>query len=129
MHRSNKQRRMNKTFTVLTNEHCTPSPVAQDKQLELGLPKISPLSAVSSSDDRFRTFTKRKIQEPSDTVIVNPYQQRYFDSPTMITMDEDDEDVDIPVLRCSNKRSNLPDMEPSLDESDLADLLVFTNRE
>jgi hypothetical protein len=104
---------MNTTFTVLTNEHCTPSPVAQDKQ----------------SDDRFRTFTKRKIPELPDTVIVNPYQQRYFDSPTMITMDEDDDDVDIPVLRCSNRRSILPDIESSLDESDLTDLLAFTNRE
>lgn len=118
---------MNKTFTVLTNEHCTPSPVAQDKQSDWGLHKISPLSVVSSSDDRFRTFTKRKIQEQPDTVISNPYQQRYFDSPTMITMDEDEDDI--PVLRCSNKRSILPDIEPSLDESDLSDLLVFTNRE
>ena len=60
--------------------------------------------------------------------IVNQNQQRYFDSPTMITLDDDDDDDYIPLSRCSNRISIPAAAEPSLNETDLSDLLIFTNR-
>jgi hypothetical protein len=99
---------MNKTFTVLSNKYCSShNDIEQDQ----------------SNDNRFCTFTKYKIKEQPTTVIVN--QQRYFDSPTMISLDDDDDEI--PISRCSNKPSATT-AEPSLNETELSDLLVFTNR-
>lgn len=108
---SKKQRMMNKTFTVFTNQHYSSDNDVEQEQQE----NISP----SWNDNRFATFTKCKIQ-PQD-------RARYFDSPTIITLDEDDDDRDIPVSRCSNKTSAVG-AEPNLNETDLSDLLIFTNR-
>ena len=117
MHLSKKQRIMNKTFTVLTNQYCS-----SDNEFDQVLEKNSSLN-----DNRFCTFTKCKIKHQPTTDSVLPNQARYFDSPTMITLDDDD-DRDIPVSRCSNKTSATPAAEPSLNETDLSDLLIFTNR-
>lgn len=107
---SKKQRIMNKTFTVFTNQHCSSN---NDLEQE----NISP-SSPTLNNNRFATFTKCKIKRQD--------QVRYFDSPTMITLDDDD-DRDIPVSRCSNKTS-AAGAEPNLNETDLSDLLIFTNR-
>ncbi|CAF3585561.1 unnamed protein product [Rotaria sordida] len=127
MHLSNKQRLMNKTFTILSNKYNN---VEQD-QSNCILENISQLSK-TLDNNRFCTFTKYKIkqQHQPTTVIVNQHQQRYFDSPTMITLDDDDDDDDnnIPLIRCSNnKKSITTNSEPSLDDTELSDLLIFTN--
>ncbi|CAF3399017.1 unnamed protein product [Rotaria sp. Silwood1] len=123
MHLSNKQRLMNKTFTILTNKYN----VEQDQSNSI-LENINQLST-TLDNNRFCTFTKYKIKQQPTTVIVNQHQQRYFDSPTMITLDDnDDDDNDIPLIRCSNnKRSINTNLEPSLDDTELSDLLIFTN--
>ncbi len=121
MHLSNKQRIMNKTFTVLTNKYCSSD---NDFEQEQSLENISQLSP-TSNNNRFCTFTKYKIKQQATSVVVNQNQQRYFDSPTMITLDDNDDDI--PVSRCSNKTSIIA--EPSLNETDLSDLLIFTNRQ
>ncbi len=125
MHRSNKQHVMNKTFTVLTNEHCLFYENLKYDELT-GIAENSSQLLSTSNNARFRTFTKYKIKEKPDTVFVNQHQQRYFDSPTMITLDDED---DIPVVRCSNRTSNTAGPESIVDETELSDLLVFTNRE
>ncbi|UJR28161.1 hypothetical protein I4U23_009415 [Adineta vaga] len=128
MHLSNKQRVMNQTYTILSNRHCSShNDVGEDQTY----PISENLTQLSSTLDnnRFCTFTKYKIKQSPSTVIVNEHQQRYFDSPTMIVPDDDDND-DIPISRCSNKTSftNTSVMiEPNLDETELSDLLVFTN--
>lgn len=126
MHLSNKQRTMNKTFTVLTNRYCSSDNDLEQEQANCISKSISPLPA-TSNNNRFCTFTKYKIKHQPTIVAVNQNQPRYFDSPTMITLDDDD-DV-IPVRRCSNKTSAITaTAEPSLNETDLSDLLIFTNR-
>ncbi|CAF4729711.1 unnamed protein product [Rotaria sp. Silwood2] len=120
MHLSNKQRLMNKTFTILSNKY--------NFEQDQSNPIMENTSQLSTTLDhnRFRTFTKYKIKQQPTTVIVNQYQQRYFDSPTMITLDDDDNDI--PLMRCSNnKRSITTNSEPSLDDTELSDLLIFTN--
>lgn len=109
---------MNQTFTIFTNEHYQ-----------------NVNDSTSNSEDRFRTFTKTKNKQEKDEaiVIINQHPKRYFDSPSMITFDNDDEDDDeeakeIPIVRCANKSSMLSGPEPSLDESDLTDLYTFVNR-
>ena len=126
MHLSNRQRSMNKTFTILTNEHSSFYNNVDQNQSNYIMENINQLSSTSNMD-RFRTFTKCKIQKQPATVIVNQHQQRYFDSPTMITLDDDD-DNDIPVVRCSKKTPLVTGSEPSLDETELSDLLIFANR-
>ena len=132
MHLSNKQRLMNKTFTIMTNEYCSPHHHYDDgnagDEHESTFEKASQLSGTSNTN-RFCTFTKCKIKQQPSTVITNPYQRRYFDSPTMIVLNDDDDDDEIPILRCSNRSSVAAGHEPSLNETDLSDLLVFTNRE
>lgn len=105
---------MNQTFTIITNQYY---------QNE------------NDPDDRFRTFTKsktKKTEETESTVIVNQYPTRYFDSPTMIKFDNDEDDngeeEEIPIVRCVNKSSILSGPEGNLDETDLTDLYSFTNR-
>ncbi len=128
MHLSNKQRIMNKTFTVLANKYCSSDNDIEQDQSNCILENISQLST-TSNNNRFSTFTKYKIKQQPTAVIVNQQQQRYFDSPTMITIDDDDDDdKDIPISRCSNKTSVTAAAEPSLNETDLSDLLIFTNR-
>ena len=135
MHLSNKQRLMNKTFTIMTNEHCSPHHYDGDgddehDRHESTFEKASQLSGTSNTN-RFCTFTKCKIKQQPSTVIANPYQRRYFDSPTMIVLDDDDDEI--PIVRCSNRSlaaaAAAGGHEPSLNETDLSDLLVFTNRE
>jgi hypothetical protein len=98
---------MNKTFTVLSNKYCSSDNEYEQDQSNRSLEKISQLS-ITTNQNRFCTFTKN--------------QQRYFDSPTIITLDDD-----IPISRCLNKTSVTPG-EPNLNETDLSDLFVFTNR-
>lgn len=112
MHLSKKHRIMNKTFTVFTNQYCS-----SDNDFEQVLEEKNSLSP-TLNENRFCTFTKCKIK----------HQSRYFDSPTMITLDDDDDDRDIPISRCSNKTSAVPAVESSLNETDLSDLLIFSNR-
>jgi hypothetical protein len=116
---------MNRTFTVLTNEHCS---VYENFKYDESnnISKNSSELLSQSNDARFRTFTKYKIKEKPATILVNQHQQRYFDSPTMITLDDED---DIPVVRCSNKTSISAGPETTLDETQLSDLLIFTNRQ
>jgi hypothetical protein len=122
MHLSNKQRIMNKTFTVLSNKYCSSHNDIEQDQSNCISENINQLN-----NNRFCTFTKYKIKQQPATVISNQHQQRYFDSPTMIVLDDDDDDI--PVSRCSNKPSvNTTTAEPSLNETELSDLLVFTNR-
>jgi V8-like Glu-specific endopeptidase len=115
MHFSNKQRTMNKTFTILSNKHCSSHNDVEQDQSNCIMENISQLS-ITPNNNRFCTFTKCKIKQQSTT----QDQQRYFDSPTMIIPDDE-----IPISRCSNKISIT---EPSLDETELSDLLIFTNR-
>lgn len=124
MDRSNKQRIMNKTFTILSNKYCS-----LDNDLQEDQSNLSQLST-TLNDNRFCTFTKCKIKQQPTKLSVNQNQQRYFDSPTMITLDDDDDDDDeIPISRCSNRLSvTAAAVEPSLNETDLSDLLIFTNR-
>lgn len=124
MHLSNKQRLMNKTFTVLSNKYCsTHNDVEQDQSNSIS-ENINKLST-TLDNNRFCTFTKYKIKQQPTTVIINQ-QERYFDSPTMITLEDDDNDI--PLSRCSTKRSIIATSETTLDEGELSDLLVFTNR-
>ena len=123
MHLSQKQRQMNQTFTILTNKYCSSDNDLEAEQTNCIEEKISQLPS-TSNENRFCTFTKCKIKERST---INQNQTRYFDSPTMITLDDDDEN-DIPISRCSNKTSVTNAAEPSLNETDLSDLLIFTNR-
>ncbi len=119
MHFSNKQRTMNKTFTILSNKHCSSHNDVEQDQSNCIMENISQLSP---NNNRFCTFTKCKIKQQSTT----QHQQRYFDSPTMIIPDDE-----IPISRCSNKISittATSTVEPSLDETELSDLLIFTNR-
>ncbi|CAF1233350.1 unnamed protein product [Adineta steineri] len=113
LHLSNKRRVMNKTFTILSNKYCSFHNDIEQNQSNSICENIDRLS-ITSNDPRFCTFTKYKI---------NQHQQRYFDSPTMIIPDDDDDD-DIPISRCSNKTSFV---EPNLNETELSDLLIFTN--
>jgi len=118
---------MNKTFTVLSNKYCLSDNVVEQDQSNCILENISQSSTTTSNNNRFCTFTKYKIKQQPTTVIVNQHQQRYFDSPTMIILDDDDDD-EIPISRCSNKTSVNAAVESSLNETDLSDLLIFTNR-
>jgi hypothetical protein len=115
---------MNKTFTILSNKHYSSYNDGEQDQSNCIMENISQLST-ASNHNRFCTFTKCKIKQQTATVIVNQHQQRYFDSPTMIIPDDD-----IPISRCSNKISmaTTATVEPSLDETELSDLLIFTNR-
>jgi len=127
MHLSNKQRIMNKTFTILSNKYCLSDNDVEQDQSNCILKNISQSSTTTSNNNnRFSTFTKYKIKQQPTTVIVNQHQQRYFDSPTMIILDDDDDDI--PISRCSNKTSVNAAVESSLNETDLSDLLFFTNR-
>lgn len=112
MHLSNKQRLMNRTFTVLTNKYCSIDNDFEQDQTN----NVQQLSDAN----RFCTFTKYKIKDQPTNVSVNQSPKRYFDSPTMITLDDDDNDDDIPISRCSNRTA--------LNETDLSDLFTFTNR-
>ncbi|CAF0903088.1 unnamed protein product [Adineta ricciae] len=124
MHLSNKQRVMNKTYTVLSNKYCS-SYVDTDQQDQMHSIMENTGRLLSPLDEsRFSTFTKYKIKQPASTIIVNEQQQRYFDSPTMIVPDDDDEYI--PISRCSNKTSSAL-IESNLDETELSDLLIFTN--
>jgi hypothetical protein len=118
---------MNKTFTILTNKYCSSDNDFEHEESNYMLENISQLS-LTSNKNRFSTFTKCKIKQQPTSVLVNQNQQRYFDSPT-IDDDDDDDDDDIPISRCSNKTSvTAAAAEPSLNETDLSDLLIFTNR-
>jgi hypothetical protein len=122
---------MNKTFTILSNKYCLSDNDVEQDQSNYILKNISQSSTTTTSNNnRFSTFTKYKIKQQPTTVIVNQHQQqRYFDSPTMIILDDDDDDI--PISRCSNKTSvnaAAADVESSLNETDLSDLLIFTNR-
>ncbi|CAF1364109.1 unnamed protein product [Adineta steineri] len=121
LHSSNKRRVMNKTFTILSNKYCSSHNDIEQNQSNSICEDIDRLS-ITSNDPRFCTFTKYKIKQQSATVVVNQHQQRYFDSPTMIIPDDDDDDI--PVSRCSNKTSFV---ESNLNETELSDLLIFTN--
>ena len=127
IHLSNKQRVMNKTYTVLSNKYCS-SYVDTDQQDQMH-PIMENTSRLLSplDENRFSTFTKYKIKQPTNTIIVNEQQQQqqYFDSPTMIVPDDDDEYI--PISRCSNKTPSAL-IESNLDETELSDLLIFTNR-
>ena len=123
MHLSHKQRLMNQTFTILTNKYCS---IDNDfEQEQLANDDTSKNVQQLSDANRFCTFTKCKIKDQSAIVSVNQNEKRYFDSPTMITLDDDDDDDEIPVSRCSNRTSINP---ATLNETDLSDLFVFTNR-
>lgn len=125
---SNKQRSMNKTFTVLSNKHCSSYNDVEQDQSKYFSENINRLPT-TLENNRFLTFTKYKIKQQPTNVIINQNQaqkQRYFDSPTMITLDDDENDI--PLSRCSNRKSMVPNSEPSLNETELSDLLVFTNR-
>jgi len=118
---------MNKTFTILSNKYCSSDNDVEQDQSNRILENINQLS-ITSNNNRFCTFTKYKIKQEPTTVVVNQHQKRYFDSPTMITLDDGDDD-DIPISRGSNKTSvTAAAAEPSLNETDLSDLLIFTNR-
>ena len=118
---------MNKTYTVLSNKYClSHNDIEQDQSISMS-ENINPLS-VTLNDNRFCTFTKYKIKQQPATIVANQHQQRYFDSPTMIVLDDDDDD-EIPISRCSNKPSAATaSAEPSLNETELSDLLIFSNR-
>lgn len=116
---------MNKTYTVLLNKYCSSSLYDEQDQSNGIIENNSQLST-TLDNNRFSTFTKYKIKRSSTTTIVNQDQKRYFDSPTMITLDGDDNDI--PLIRCSNKRSINDNSKISLNETELSDLLIFTNR-
>ncbi|CAF1991361.1 unnamed protein product [Rotaria magnacalcarata] len=122
---STKQHLMNKTYTVLSNKYCSSYNDDEQDQSICIMENNSQLSRTLDKN-RFSTFTKYKIKQHQTTLSVNQDQKRYFDSPTMITLDDDD-DNDIPLIRCSNKRSNNTNSKLSLNETELSDLLIFTN--
>jgi hypothetical protein len=124
---SNKQRMMNKTYTILSNKYCSSHNDVEENQSKCTLENVNQLS-ITSNNNRFTTFTKYKIKQQPATVTVNQHQKRYFDSPTMIVLDDDDDD-NIPISRCSNQKTSVTAAaESSLNETELSDLLIFTNR-
>ena len=106
--------------TVLTNKYCSYyENVKYDQSTDIS--KNSNKLLTTYDNDRFRTFTKYKINDKSNII-----QQRYFDSPTMIKLDDED---DIPITRCSDKSLINVHSESSLDETDLSNLFIFANRQ